>query len=156
MFFHYLFKSFKKYEDCTTSEVEMYRRAGRIVMVIAIVSAFCLTAVAGEAVSLPSSHAMKFTERIEEKQAMLYSMRQNSRELMEMTTSFALYRHTLADEKYLTRLEGRMGTLINETLRDAETSNPAAFRPIMPSTLMPESRCQRKNTKGENKEISRR
>jgi len=109
----------------------------------------CLQAVSDEAVSMPDSSGDKYVYRIEKKQEMLSSMAQDVEELRKMSAKDTYSDQNLSDAKYLVRLEGKLGTLVNEALNGMEATGPPAFRPIMPSTLMPESRFDESGEKDE-------
>jgi hypothetical protein len=45
-----------------------------------------------------------------------------------------------ADEKYLDRLQGKLGALVNDTLKGMESTGGVSFSPTMMGNLLPESR----------------
>jgi len=122
----------------------MYRILMITLALTGMLTVGCFHAVADEAVSLPAESGEKFVYRIEMKQRLLSSMKQDAEELSRIRAQNSMDDRKLSDTRYLTRLEEKLGVLINETLNNTEHTGPPVFRPITPSTLMPESQYDEK------------
>lgn len=94
----------------------------------------------------------KFISRIEKKQEALTSISQDAEGLSETFEShISNNRYTdnekeavLSDSKWVTRLEHKLGAMVNDSMKDMECMKHSAMGPVMNGNLVPESQFQDK------------
>ena len=113
-----------------------------------IIIALCGFSIASESSGSFCASSDSFSTRIERKQALLTNMAQDIVALTSLCKKIANkdnvdktdIRQTLADEKYTKRLQGKLGTLVNETLQKTEYGIPQTSMPLAGTSMVqPES-----------------
>lgn len=118
------------------------------IMTIWIISALCGFSIASESSESFCASSDSFSSRIEKKQALLTNM---ALDISDITSSYQKVtdkdnldevdiRQTFADEKYSNRLQGKLGTLVNDTLQKTECNMLQSSIPLTGTQMVqPES-----------------
>ncbi|MBF0494596.1 MAG: hypothetical protein HQL28_05650 [Candidatus Omnitrophica bacterium] len=117
---------------------------------IALLLVFSFMGMAAESTDFGSDPSnAKYMVRIVQKESFLNNMCQNAPEFTTICQMYVMKNIAsgtgsadcaVVEDKYITRLSGKMSALINENLSGIECGKVCTFRPMQVGNLLPESR----------------
>jgi len=123
----------------------LWKFTRNIILVVFVTKIACLAGISETAGSLSDS---KFISRIERKQESLVCMEKDIDDLRALrikceSKNTEDEKALLSDSKWLTRLEHKLGAIVNDSIKDTECSRQMVPRPAFNGMVVPKSRFEK-------------